>query len=76
MLLRTCALVIAAGVALFSVLASVSRSYVIGGDSRIVRADARFNQLISPLAQLEQFEPRFHILGEAGSNGIIGLDNA
>ena len=28
------------------------------------------------LTQLEQFEPRFHILGEAGSNGIIGLDNA
>jgi len=59
MLLRTCALVIAAGVALFSVLASVSRSYVIGGDSRIVRADARFNQLISPLAKLEKLADGF-----------------
>jgi hypothetical protein len=39
-------------------------------------AGSGVRRLNRALTQLEQFEPRFHILGEAGSNGIIGLDNA
>ena len=61
MLFRTCALLIASCLTLLSVVTGVFRSYMTGGDSRIVRVDPRFDQLISTSAKLEKLADGFRL---------------